>query len=85
LHRAQLRPQVPQRWLVKDLGALYFSALAAGWRARDVLHFLRAYFEQPLADIWRSQGPLLKRVQRRAERFRRREAGTVKGLLKLNS
>lgn len=51
LHRAQLRRQVPRRWLVKDLGSLYFSALDIGLTPRDVLCFLRAYSGQPLRQV----------------------------------
>ena len=43
LHRAQLRTKVPQRWLVKDLGGLLFSALEKGMTKRDLLRFVRVY------------------------------------------
>jgi len=43
LHRAQLRPSVPRRWLLKDLGGLLFSALGKGMTKRDLLRFVRAY------------------------------------------
>ncbi|TXS92657.1 lipopolysaccharide core heptose(I) kinase RfaP [Parahaliea aestuarii] len=43
LHRAQLRDKVPQRWLVKDLAGLYFSAMDTGLTQRDLLRFLRHY------------------------------------------
>ncbi|WP_328799370.1 lipopolysaccharide core heptose(I) kinase RfaP [Sediminihaliea albiluteola] len=43
LHRAQLRPKTPSRWLAKDLSGLYFSAMDCGLRQRDLLRFLRHY------------------------------------------
>ena len=43
LHRAQLRAKVPKRWVVKDLGALLFSALDKGLTRRDLLRFIRIY------------------------------------------
>lgn len=43
LHRAQIRPEVPMRWLVKDLGGLLFSAFEKGLTRRDLLRFVRVY------------------------------------------
>ena len=48
LHRAQIRQRVPRRWRVKDLASIYFSSLDIGLTRRDVLRFLRVYFDQPL-------------------------------------
>jgi heptose I phosphotransferase len=57
LHRAQIRHQVPRRWLEKDLAGLYFSALDAGLTHRDCLRFVRVYSQQPLRQaelgVWR--------------------------------
>lgn len=43
LHRAQIRNKVPRRWLVKDLGALLFSAIDCNISDRDIVSFLRVY------------------------------------------
>ncbi|WP_019528813.1 lipopolysaccharide core heptose(I) kinase RfaP [Dasania marina] len=43
LHRAQLRNKTPQRWAVKDIAGLYFSAMDAGLTKRDCLRFMRIY------------------------------------------
>lgn len=43
LHRVQIRKQVPERWLIKDLAALYSSSLEAGLNLRDYLYFLKHY------------------------------------------
>ena len=43
LHRVQIRAQVPRRWQLKDLAALYFSSLELGLSQRDLLRFIRAY------------------------------------------
>jgi len=43
LHRVQIRTQVPRRWQLKDLAALYFSSLELGLSQRDLLRFIRAY------------------------------------------
>ena len=43
LHRAGCRAEVAPRWRLKDLSALYFSALDAGLSERDRLRFMRCY------------------------------------------
>ena len=66
LHRAQKRTRVPRRWLVKDLGGLYYSAMDIGLTRRDVLRFLACYFEQPAAEVLKGNAKLLREVERRA-------------------
>jgi heptose I phosphotransferase len=61
LHRVQRRARVPERWRVKDLGGLLFSALDAGLSRRDLLRFIEAYRGEP----WR-------RVLGREDRFWRK-------------
>ncbi|MCL7461831.1 lipopolysaccharide core heptose(I) kinase RfaP [Pseudomonas sp. NW5] len=72
LHRAQTRAQVPRRWRNKDLAGLYFSALDIGLTRRDVLRFLRSYFQRPLREILREEAPLLAWLQARAQRLQAR-------------
>ena len=69
LHRAQIRNKTPRRWRDKDLAGLYFSALEIGLTRRDVLRFLRAYFERPLRVILREEAALLARLEREAQRL----------------
>lgn len=66
LHRAQLRRRTPRRWLVKDLGALYFSAMDIGLTRRDVLRFLRVYRGRPLREVLREEAGFWRDVERRA-------------------
>jgi UDP-glucose:(heptosyl)LPS alpha-1,3-glucosyltransferase len=47
LHRVQIRKRTPKRWIVKDLGSLYFSALDAGLTQRDFLRFMEYYTGMP--------------------------------------
>lgn len=75
LHRAQCRVQVPLRWLIKDLGALYFSAMNLGFSQREGLRFLRVYFNRPVREIIQSQAALLRAVRQRALKMYRREFG----------
>ncbi|MEO1889225.1 MAG: lipopolysaccharide core heptose(I) kinase RfaP [Cycloclasticus sp.] len=48
LHRVQLRPKTPERWLVKDLAALYFSSMDIGFTKRDFYYFVREYTKNSL-------------------------------------
>ncbi|HEY6612081.1 MAG TPA: lipopolysaccharide core heptose(I) kinase RfaP [Pseudomonas sp.] len=72
LHRAQTRAKVPTRWRNKDLAALYFSALDIGLTRRDLLRFLKAYFQRPLRDILRDEAVLLSWLERKAARLHAR-------------
>ena len=48
LHRVQLRQRTPQRWRLKDIAGLYFSALDAGLTRHDCYRFMRLYGGTPL-------------------------------------
>lgn len=75
LHRAQIRRKVPERWLVKDIGSLYFSAMDIGLTPRDVFFFLKIYFRQPLRQILVERKALLRAVEKRAVRLYLRDFG----------
>ena len=66
LHRAQIRPRTPRRWQVKDLAALYFSAMDCGLQQRDLLRFMRHYSEGGLRTALGAERRLWQRVERRA-------------------
>ncbi|MGZ0655534.1 lipopolysaccharide core heptose(I) kinase RfaP [Coraliomargarita sp. W4R53] len=51
LHRVQHRPSVPERWLLKDLRSLLFSAMDVGLTSADCGRFLQAY----LGKDWKKQ------------------------------
>ena len=51
LHRAQLRFKTPLRWIIKDLGGLYFSAMNTRLTSRDVLRFMSIYSGKPVTDL----------------------------------
>ena len=78
LHRAQIRPSVPRRWLIKDLGALWFSAAQARPSRRDAYRFILRYTGQPLraalteddrVEFWEA---VLKRAQQLHAEARRK-------------
>lgn len=66
LHRAQIRKQVPVRWQIKDLSALYFSSLQAGLTVRDLFRFIRLYTAKPLRQVLREEAAFWHTVSRRA-------------------
>jgi heptose I phosphotransferase len=66
LHRAQIRKQVPRRWLVKDVGSLLFSAMDIGLTSRDIMRFLKHYFNQPLAELLVEHRAFLSDCEQRA-------------------
>lgn len=43
LHRAQMRKHTPQRWLIKDLAGLFYSAFDLPLTKHDLLYFLSCY------------------------------------------
>ncbi len=71
LHRAQIRKKTPLRWIVKDLGGVYFSALAIGLTSRDLLRFMAVYSDKNLSQLRADRGFWLK-IARRAQRISRR-------------
>ena len=78
LHRAQFRSVVPIRWRNKDLVGLYYSCMGIGLNDKDYLRFLKIYFQKPLKSIFKEEGDLISRVQKRAEKIK--ERSTRKGL-----
>lgn len=75
LHRAQLRPAVPRRWLVKDLGGLLMSAAELGLTRTDRLRFVEAYAGRPWRTALAENRALWDDVAANAERLRKRLQG----------
>jgi len=72
LHRANVRRQVPTRWLVKDLAGLYFSSKDAGLTRRDLLRFMKAYRNKPLKHILNNETHFWQRIKERGDRLYQR-------------
>ena len=66
LHRAQIRQNVPRRWLVKDLGGLLFSAFEKDLTRRDLLRFVRIYSDRPLREVLVKEAGVWDEVVERA-------------------
>lgn len=69
LHRAQIRARVPLRWLIKDLGGLYYSALDIGLSKRDIFRFMRAYRQQSLRSMLTDDVKFWRAVAQRAHKI----------------
>ena len=50
LHWVQLRSRTPLRWIIKDIGALYFSAMRIGLTRRDIYRFMQVYLNSSIRD-----------------------------------
>ena len=71
LHRAQIREQVPYRYLVKDVAGLWFSAMDAGLSKRDLCRFMREYSRATLPEICRKNRKFWRDVDRTARKLYR--------------
>lgn len=69
LHRMQIRSKVPHRWLVKDIGSIYFSAMDAGLNRRDLYRFIRTYTGLPLRKAIENNMEFWQQVQQRANKL----------------
>ena len=69
LHRVQIRTQTPERWVVKDVGSLYFSAMEIGLTQRDRFRFIRLYSGKPLRKTLSEDASFWQKVQQRADRL----------------
>ena len=66
LHRVQIRNKVPERWIVKDIGGLYHSAIRFGITERDCYRFLMAYFNCSLEDLFSNHEGFIDKARKRA-------------------
>jgi heptose I phosphotransferase len=73
LHRAQIRIATPRRWVVKDLGGLYFSSMDLGLTRSDRMRFIRTYTASAPRQGYRRDAGLWEEVDRAARRLYRKE------------
>jgi len=69
LHRALVKPQLPERWKIKDVAGLYFSAMDIGLTRRDLFRFMRIYRQQGLRQALKEEAGFWQAVVRRADRL----------------
>jgi heptose I phosphotransferase len=75
LHRVQRRRRTPRRWIIKDLGSLWFSAMELGLSRRDLLRFVQEYRQRPLREILAEEREFWRHVQQRADALYRTRPG----------
>jgi len=66
LHRVQIRKHTPSRWIVKDIGGLWFSAMRTGLTRRDLYRFMKLYKNKSLRDTLQDDGKFWSRCRLRA-------------------
>ncbi|MRI31611.1 lipopolysaccharide core heptose(I) kinase RfaP [Endozoicomonas sp. OPT23] len=72
LHRAMIHQNLPERWRLKDLSGLYFSAMDYGFTSRDILRFLKIYSGLPLREALSSYKTILSAIEHKAHKLYRR-------------
>jgi hypothetical protein len=66
LHRVQLRRRTPLRWIIKDIGGLFFSAMRIGLTRRDLFRFMAAYRNKSLRLTLEEDAGFWERCRKRA-------------------
>lgn len=69
LHRAQIRTTTPIRWIIKDLGSLYYSANEVPLTKRDLFRFVKNYSGGKLRDSVTKNHEFWVNVEKRAIRL----------------
>ncbi len=75
LHRALVKDELDQRWIIKDIAGLYFSAMDTGLTQRDLFRFMRSYRRCSLRETVVQDRRFWEQVRDRAERLYRKEHG----------
>lgn len=73
LHRMQCRARVPKRWLIKDIGSLYYSIMHLGFTKRDLLRFMKYYQRLSLRETLQVDKSFWRAVVKRAEQLKNKE------------
>jgi len=72
LHRMQIRDNMPERWIIKDIAGLYFSSMDAGLTKRDVFRFMMRYHDGSLRDVLATHWAFWQKVEKRAMKLYRK-------------
>lgn len=69
LHRTLINPQLPQRWIIKDIAGLYFSAMHIGLTRTDLARFVKSYSNKPLRAALTEDKNFWRAVSQRAKKL----------------
>ncbi|MDP2246621.1 MAG: lipopolysaccharide core heptose(I) kinase RfaP [Nitrosomonadales bacterium] len=83
LHRVGIRPVIASSDRMKDMAALYFSAMEAGLSKRDYLRVLRHYRQMPLRRIFKEELDFWCKVSVRAAKLYQKFHGKMPETLML--
>ena len=72
LHRAQIRPKTPHRWILKDIAGICFSSRDLGLTQRDLFRFIKIYTGQPLRRALDSERGFWAAVEQKADKLYRK-------------
>lgn len=72
LHRALVKRNLERRWVIKDIGSLYFSAMDIGLTARDLFRFVRLYSGMSVKKALIRERDFWEQVRQRAKKLRSR-------------
>jgi heptose I phosphotransferase len=72
LHRALIFKRLPQRWVIKDIAGLHFSALHVGLNRHDFLRFVKRYSGKTLRDALTQDAKFWNEVHRKAMQLDRK-------------
>ncbi len=66
LHRAQIRSNVPKRWLIKDLGGFFHSVMQFDLSERDFYRFMMFYYQCSFKDLIKNHHKMINKILERA-------------------
>lgn len=69
LHRVQLRRKTPQRWKLKDMAGLVYSARQVGFDRRDFFRLIASYRQRPLKQVLRQEKAFWGKVVKVADKL----------------
>jgi heptose I phosphotransferase len=72
LHRALIKTKLANRWVVKDISGLYFSAMDIGLTQRDLFRFMKVYSGMPLRECLNTQQSFWLNVEGKATKLYRK-------------
>ena len=69
LHRAQVRKKIPERWRLKDISGLYYSAMNYKLTQRDIYRFITIYTGLPLREALNKYEWMWKKIEKKANKL----------------
>lgn len=84
LHRMQRRKINAKRWIIKDIGGLYFSAMKLPFTRNDYFYFVQQYTGISVRESFSQNKDFWRKVEKKARRLYRRDWGEEAPRLRLS-